>query len=583
MADRRSPTLRAPLRPPRRWIVLEAVGALLAAVCVTLQIGWTEPLLAPGLLRSGQVAGLGLYALALLIAVIREKNPWGRVLLGRRFEVAVLLGAALLAWWPPSLGIAATALLIRLLLIGYLWLAQTALPTGMIFIGSFVSLVVVGTAALQLPAATPPDQPISLIDSVFTITSAISQTGLVVRPTGEGFTRLGHIIILIWIQVGALGVLVFGALIATVVGSSFSVRATQTLAESTEQGWTGQLSLRRLVVFIIVFTHVAEAIGAAVFYFGWPEDWTGAPAMASTGDRIFHSVFFAVSSFCNAGFVTTVDSLEGLRAHWTSHISVAGLIVLGSIGFPVLDNIRKVIVARVRRVRLEGASLVRLNLNTKVVLVTTLSVYLLGFVTIILGELTQADQPLGVAALDAHFMTINRTAGFATIAPDEMGLLSQLTLILMMFIGGSPLSVAGGIKIMVFAILALTVWATITGKPHVEAFGRTIPDALVRKSATLIVLYLAAVMAVGGVLAATETGEHGQSLDALLFETVSAFGTCGLSLGITPDLSLPGKIAISVAMFVGRVGPLAALAALVAAARVRRPRYHYPTEDVVVY
>ena len=164
-----------------------------------------------------------------------------------------------------------------------------------------------------------------------------------------------------------------------------------------------------------------------------------------------------------------------------------------------------------------------------------------------------------------------------------MGLLSRLSLIALMFVGGSPGSVAGGIKLMVFAVLVLTVWSTIRGREHTTVFGRTIPDALVRKCATLIVLSLVTVMSVAGVLAFTDANLGTQSLGPLLFEATSAFGTTGLSTGITSSLSFPGKIAIMVAMFVGRVGPLAVMAGLASVARARRARHYYPTEEVVVY
>ncbi|MFG0257163.1 MAG: TrkH family potassium uptake protein [Phycisphaerales bacterium JB043] len=477
-------------------------------------------------------------------------------------------------------GVCAALLLLSRALRGYVLVAQSALPPGIVFVGSFVVLIAAGSGLLLLPAATPADQPLSTVDAVFTITSAVSQTGLVVRPTGDGFTRFGQIIVLIWIQVGALGVLVFGALFASLLGSSLGLRATQTLAEGTEQGWIGQISLKRLVVFIIVFTHLVELLGAAVLYFGWPETWDGAPAdFVDAGDRMYQCVFFSVSAFCNAGFATTSNSLEGLASHWTPHVVIALLIILGSVGFSALYDIGRTVSARFRGVRVQSGSLVRLSLNTKIILTTAVIVYAMGFLSILLGELSQTSQPIERAVLDAHFMSINRTSGFDTIHPESMGLLSQLVLISLMFIGGSPGSVAGGVKLMALAVLAMTVYATIAGRDKITAFNRNIPNAVVGKCATLVVLSLAVIMIVTGVLAATET----QSLDALLFESVSAFGTTGLSMGITSDLHIPSRIALIAAMFVGRVGPLALLGALFTAAQIKRPAVAYPTESVLMY
>jgi len=560
--------------------------AVTAFVPTLLHLGWRAPVFDPWMLNAAQITALAVYAALLLYTTGLRPASWAARrsagVVGGYFEPAmVALGLFSSAWW-PGMNVATTALVLLHLLRTYLWLTRIA-PPGLIFVGSFLALITIGTLGLMLPAATPPDQPIGALDAVFTVTSAISQTGLVVRPTGEGFTRFGQIIILIWIQVGALGVIVFGVVLAAVTGSSFGLRATKTIAESTEQGWSGQLSLRKLVIFTMIVTHAVEAVGAAAFYYGWPETWNGAPGMASAGDRLYHSIFFSVSSFCNAGFSTTANSMQGLRAHWTPHLVIVPLIVLGSIGFPVLDNLRRVALARVRGRHTEDGALVRLNLNSKIVLTTTLFVYIIGLLLIFTGELSQADQPWSLALLDAHFMTINRTSGFDTIAPQQMGLLGQLSLIFLMFIGGSPGSVAGGCKMMVFAVLLLTVWSTLTGRRSTEAFGRTLPDELVRKSATLIVLCLVTVLTVAGVLAATESGPTGHSLDALLFEAVSAFGTTGLSMGITADLGVPSRIALIVAMFIGRVGPLAFMAALISIGAARRPRYAFPTEEVVVY
>ncbi|MCA9305122.1 MAG: hypothetical protein KDA16_01205 [Phycisphaerales bacterium] len=569
-----------------------ALVALLMLIPILIDVGWHER---PwDLEREVTHAALGVLWIAYagilgwqVHSMRRRDGKWRNLLRITRPEQIILVAGTALAWSMPALSIAATMLLVVALMRFYLRLVERDFPPSLVFLMSFVALLIVGTALLMLPAATPRDQPISPLDAAFTITSAISQTGLVVRDTGTGFTRLGQIVIMIWIQVGALGVLVFGALIASFIGSGFGLRATQTIAEGTEQGWTGQLSLQKLVSFIIIVTHGFELIGAVILYFAWPgaeEAWAGRPHDFDTNlDRAYHSMFFSVSAFCNAGFATTTDSMESLRAHWLPHTVIVPLIVLGSIGFPVLANIWDVFISRIRGIRVRDGSLIRLNLNTKVVLSTALVLYVLGFGLIFLGEVAQAHVDWKLALLDAHFMNINRTSGFDTIAPVEMGLLSRLSLIALMFVGGSPGSVAGGIKLMVFAVLVLTVWSTIRGREHTTVFGRTIPDALVRKCATLIVLSLVTVMSVAGVLAFTDANLGTQSLGPLLFEATSAFGTTGLSTGITSSLSFPGKIAIMVAMFVGRVGPLAVMAGLASVARARRARHYYPTEEVVVY
>ncbi|MEM9082603.1 MAG: potassium transporter TrkG [Planctomycetota bacterium] len=595
------------LRAPNRDRRLQPIGegreltsyrrgfvALLLGALALMRMGFHEPLIEGWIIQIAETALLVLYAGLIVYGAARisQREHRREFLRVTRFEQFVILAGLCLCWWWPGLITAGVLLLLVNMTRLYLRLTQIALPPGLVFVSSFLGLIIVGTGLLTLPAATPADHPeyasITVTDAAFTITSAISQTGLVVRPTGEGFTRFGQIIILIWIQVGALGVIVFGALLASVMGKSFGLKATQTIAEGTEQGWAGQLSLQKLVAFIIVFTHVVELVGAVILYFSWPTEWPGMPDdFEGPLNRAYHAIFFSVSGFCNAGFVTTDGSMQGLRTHWLPHAVLAPMIVLCSIGFIVLDNIGRVVVAKIRGIHMdENGRLIRLSLNTKLILVTTLVLYLFGMLIIYIGEVTQAGVDPSVAVLDAHFMSINRTSGFDTIAPSEMGMLGQLMTIFLMFVGGSPGSVAGGVKLIAVAVMALTVWATIRGRLETTAFGRAIPDAFVRKCAAIVVMCLALCLVSAGVLVVTEsTGDPSvdPAFREILFETVSAFGTTGLSLGITGSLSDAGKITIGITMFLGRVGVLAVVAALVATAAGKSVRREFPREEVVVY
>jgi trk system potassium uptake protein TrkH len=609
----RSRRLRRESRSPLRWRLVRGLVASLGLVVIVLKIGFHDPLIDTMLARVLQGGLLLVYALLLYLDArrVRELAP-GQLeeyrQITRPERYAAWAGLLFCWYWPIAAAIAGLLAAIYLTR-SYLRLVQTGVPSGLVFVGSFVVLIAVGTAALKLPAATHPDNPINVTDAAFTITSAISQTGLVVRPTGAeldefgsrvidaqgnvvpGFTRFGQIIILVWIQVGALGVIVFGALFAQLAGASFSMRATQTIGESTEQGWAGQLSTQRLVTFIIIATHFIELVGAAILYVGLPDTFEGAPYdWDGPVDKAFHSVFLSVSAFCNAGFSTTDGSLAGLRAHWTVHTVMVPLIILGSIGFPVLDNMLRVAWAKIRGKHTHEGRLIRLTLNTKLIVATSLIIYMFGYLVIFIGELLQTSNPLGLELLDAHFMNINRTAGFNTIEPSNMGLLAELGLIFLMFVGGAPGSVAGGIKVVVFAVLCLSVWATLRGKGEPTVFGRTIAPEIVRKSIAVTVLLLMGVLGTTGLLVVTEApppgpdGSPGEpALMPILFETVSAYGTCGLSLGITDELSTVGRWAIIVAMFIGRVGVLAILASIVAVALQRQRRVEYPHEPVTVY
>lgn len=581
--DRR---LRRQIASPLRWQGLRSAVAIGSVIPTLLAEGWREPLVGHGLLMATQILLLLTYTALLYMdqRLLKQTAPHQQAeyLAITRPEWITASVGLLLIWWWPALVTVMLILALTAIVRGYLRLVQTRIPSGLVFIGSFAVFSMIGTVLLKLPRATPPGQEISWLDSAFTIVSAISQTGLVVRPTGEGFERFGQIVILIWIQVGALGVIVFGALLASLFGSGFGLKATQSMAEGTEQGWSGQIMIQRLVTFIIIFTHAVQAVGAAILFFAWPEEWMGMPAdMVSVGDRVYHSIYFSVSAFTNAGFVTTDNSLIGLRGHWIPHLVIAPLIILGSIGFPVLRNVWDVLVAKFRHRRLNpNGGLIRINLNTKIIVGATLIAYLIGYVLIVISEYAQTSEPLHLILLDAHFMSVNRTAGFNTIETGEMGRLALLALIFTMFLGGSPVSVAGGIKMMVFAILAFTVWSNIRGQSVTTAFGRTIPDALVRKSATIVVLFLLLLLISTGVLAVSEPD---LSLTQVLFEATSACSTVGLSTGITDELSPVGRATILVSMFIGRVGVFALLAALISVRARSRPRIEYATEDVPIY
>ncbi len=565
---------------------LRLILALVLNILTLLKLGWYEPVLSEDVLYGVQIGALAAYATSLLWSLRSARNDparYGALLsITRPEQIATVIGL-LFCWSAPMLRGAAGAILIIHFARLFTRLVQTKIPTGLVFLGSFLFLTLGATGLLLLPASTPRDQPIGFVDALFTVTSAISQTGLTMRPTGDGFTRFGQVVILIAIQVGALGVIVFGALLVTLLGSTFGLRATQTLGEGTEQGWVGQLAIQRLVTFIIISTHATEAVGAAVLYFCWPDSWVGMPAdMVTVGDRIYHAVFFSVSAFCNAGFVTTTDSLVSLSGSWITLTVIGGLIAMGSIGFPVLDNAREVLWNRLRgKVTREGGQIIRFSLHSKLMIVSFLIVTISGaIVTALCLRIFSGFTAIGSAA-QGLFMTINRTAGFNTVQFEELSPLGQLSMILLMAVGGAPASPAGGIKFTACAVMVLTVWATVFGRNQTTVFGRTIPDQVVRKCATIATLWIGILLLLTGVVTLSDPEYE---LLAVLFETTSALSTCGLSSGVAgPDLSDAGKLALTVGMFVGRVGPFALLAALVGVASRRHGRVHYPSEEIAIY
>lgn len=474
-------------------------------------------------------------------------------------------------------------------------LSQSRLHPTRVLAITFVSLIVLGGLALSLPKATSvalhgaPDfsVPHHILNSLFTATSATCVTGLVVYDTGVDYTRTGQVIILLLIQAGGLGIMIFGSVFGMLAGRQLSLKQSLVLQDALSYRTLGQL--RTMILFIVLFTVTAETVGALLLYPMWHE-------LPSAGDRWFHSVFHAVSAFCNAGFALQSDSLIGYNRSWQVYGCFMPLIVLGGLGFPVLHDLWRGAVAFVRRhlaaapgVSFEAMPMrSRFTLHTKLVLITTAVLIVVPtimfylFETFGTGRGTVEPETLasGTAAgrvLDALFYAVTcRTAGFNTISMTREALspASHMLGAILMFIGGSPASTAGGVKTVALAVLLLGVWGTLRGRPSVEALGRTIPDTVVRRAAVVVTVMVGVVSIVTLLLCFTE---H-ISLRESMFESVSACGTVGLSTGLTPELTTGGRVVIMAAMFAGRLGPLTVLIAL--AGQKGASRYEYPAEQV---
>lgn len=580
-------------------------GALAVALSITfiLEVGFNKPLASSGWFLAAKSAILlalwGAHATA--YAVRKDRIDWLRQ---RAVELAMLLAASASLLLSRGASETLGALLILYILSEtYVALAQLVIRYSLLFVGSFAMLIGLGTLLLMLPRATPEGNPISGLDALFTATSAVCVTGLIVRDTAQEFTEFGQIIILILIQLGGLGIIIFGALLATMLSGSISVRHASSLQEAVSAVESGPGNVERVVRFVVVATLLTEAVGALLLYVGWSPFAPGDPTV---GEHLaFHSVFMSISAFCNAGFSIYSDNLESFRYHWTSHVVIAPLIVCGGLGFPVLYNMWHALVAQVQlrlgRTTMRKTNrdrLTRLNLHTKVVLVTTAAVFLLGTLGLFTGQLVpylqhaMATTPsvdatplapldggeLGRRLLDATFMsTTARTAGFNTMNMEELTTMSRFVLMMLMWIGGSPGGTAGGVKTTVVAVLLLTILATLRNRDETEVFSRSLPETLVRRAGALVMLGFVLVAVTTLLLTISESFRFSFHL----FEAVSATSTVGLSLGLTSELTSFGRLVIIVAMFLGRVGPLAMLGA-VAFAGVDQARYRYPSEAVML-
>lgn len=438
-----------------------------------------------------------------------------------------------------------------------------------LLIGSFLILILAGTLLLKLPAATPAGQPIGWIDALFTATSASCITGLAVRDTGAGFTLFGQLVILALIQAGGLGVMTFSLFILALFRGQMTL-AQRSLFEQTLAGSAGH-QIWPVLRLVFVFTFTAEALGSTLLFLRWlPE--MGARKAA------YNAVFHAVSAFCNAGFGLRPDSLTAWRGDAWVVLTISALIVLGGLGFFTIYEI-----AQTRR------SGMPLSVHSKLALTVSAVLILSGTGLIWLLEAPRSFAGMGVGeqALAAFFQSVStRTAGFNTV---DLTLLSPGTLffmILLMFVGGSPGSCAGGVKTTTLGVLAIAALTRLRGHVHVNLFHRTLGPGTVRNTLTIALGGIAGIIPALFVLlllqAPAGTVEHERSLFVdYLFETVSALATVGLSTGITGALSPSSRLLVSVLMFCGRLGPLT-LANALAPSYGARTDWQHPEEEIMV-
>ena len=486
---------------------------------------------------------------------------------------------------------------------GELWMLNVVLSRhfsrpAALFPLSFVLLITIGMFLLKLPRAVPQGDSIGWIDALFTSTSAVCVTGLTVRNTASDFSHEGQVIIAMLIQLGGLGIIMFGSTLVMLLGKNLSLKQNQNLREMlSDQPVYRLLSYGR---FVLTTTITIEALGALLLYPLWDASLYITPEnpVFYAGHRLWMSIFHSISAFCNAGFDITGSSMENYRTSVLAHGVIVPLIVIGGIGFPVLDNFKRILRVRIYRWRHPGGKSLpegftvadsRLNLHSRIVLHTTAWVYLYGFLAISASQLVpmvthaQGTQDLSVDRVvsvfaDASFLSVtSRTAGFDSMPADEMQPGTVLTTMTLMLVGGSPGSTAGGIKTTALAVLVLSIIATMRQRKETEAFGRTIADVVIRKAGMLGLCYFGLIVLTTLILALSEPF----SLEKLIFEAISAATTTGLSLGITNDLSPIGRLVLVAAMFLGRVGPLALLTVLIFGPRIDRP-YSYAHEDVAL-
>ncbi len=414
---------------------------------------------------------------------------------------------------------------------------------------SFLLLIVTGASFLQLRISTTGPH-LSWVDALFTATSAVCVTGLVVVDTGTFFTTFGQCVILVLIQIGGLGVMTISVALFTWIGRSISIRNRLVMQDLFAH--TPRQDIYKLVRSVILFTLSAELIGALLLTIHFSLEM-------SLSQALYHGIFHSVSAFCNAGFALFPNGMMDYSGDWLLNCTLCALIVIGGIGFPVLYDLQSAFFTK-RKTR------IRLSIQTKTVLLTTLILIVGGATMFAFLESSSPillDKSISERFLISLFQSITcRTAGFNTI---DIGGLREVTIVMMlflMFVGASPGSCGGGVKTTTLAVLTLFTIGRIRHKKRVNIFKKSLPEATVTRSMSLILLSTTIVCLVVFMLLLSDSyiNTNGGTIKIntlqYLFETVSAFATVGLSMGITPVLTTWDKYWIILVMIIGRVGVL---------------------------
>ncbi len=431
---------------------------------------------------------------------------------------------------------------------------------------SFLLLIMTGFLLLMLPCSTIVG--ISPIDALFTSTSAVCVTGLIVKDTASDFTLFGKTVILLLVQFGGIGIMTFSLAVISAVGGKVSIKwrfAMQDLYNDTNR-----VSNVNILKKIIIFTLLIEGITAVVLFTQFSRDY---PLPVALG----HSIFHAVSSFCNAGFSTFSSSLINYNNNYLIITTISIAIILGGLGFVVLNDLSKI------RIKKMKSSLKAFSIHTKLVLILTFIFIISGAVIFFFLEQNHILKTMGPGEkiLNSFFQSVTcRTAGFNTV---DMRFLRESTyfmMICLMFIGGSPGSIAGGIKTTTIGVVILLIYSKFRERKQVVIWDRAIDWGTIDRSTTLIILSLIFVITSTFIMLTIREFDIGHTFESVFFETVSAFGTVGLSMGITDQLPDIDKIILSIVMFVGRLGPLTLILALTSGKKEIKIRY--PEEHIMI-
>lgn len=449
-------------------------------------------------------------------------------------------------------------------------------PT-LLFVVSFLFLILLGTVLLLMPKSTYSE--LSFVDALFMSTSAVCVTGLSVTDISVNFSTFGQNVILLMIQLGGLGIMTFTGFFGYFFTGGFSYKNQLMFTEFLNENKVS--SVIRTLYTIVGITFLFEAVGAVLIFFSLDPG-----NFKDIGGQVHFSVFHAISGFCNAGFSTLSNGLydPAVRFNYNLQLIIAFLLIMGGLGFALVYNIYRFFNRWYfifhNRVFYREPILYRpwmMSFNSKVILYTTAFLIVLGTIVCFVLEYnnTMAEHPsLWGKFVTAFFISVTpRTAGFNTVDMTALSFPIIMITLLFMWIGASPGSTGGGIKTTTFAICVLNIFSIARGRDRIEIFRRELSDDTVRRAFAVISI---SVLSIGAAIFLLSITDGGKGLKALAFEAISAYSTVGLSLGITSSMSSAGKIVLIATMFMGRVGTLTLLLALIK--RVYVKNYHYPKE-----
>lgn len=444
---------------------------------------------------------------------------------------------------------------------------------------SFLAVILIGAVLLSLPISSANGQGTNFIDALFTSTSAVCVTGLVVVNTMTYWSIFGKIVILTLIQIGGLGFMSLFTIVLIILGKKITLRGRILIQESFNLS-----TFKGMVMFlkkIVTATILIEGIGAIILSLRFIPEY-------GLKDGIFKGIFHSISAFCNAGFDILGDnSLMDYSTDYIVNITIMLLIVIGGLGFSVLIDILKYAKYKLKKLRNKNVNFFVMSVHSRLTLAITIILILIGAIVTFVIEY---NNPKTIGNLELHqkmlssvFQSVTlRTAGFDAIGQDSLNYGSKFLAILLMAIGGSPGGTAGGIKTVTIGVLILAVLAVIRGKECITVYKRSISFYTVQKSLAIIIMMMMLIFSFTIILTVTEKGlgTEYEFID-LLYEVVSALGTVGLSTGITSSLSTIGKFIIMLCMFIGRLGPITVVLALSFRKR-KKINLHYPEEKILV-